>query len=157
MTFLEKQTDPTSFMHWRGDMQADYLYTNGVAGDRFFKHLKKKDTFLASRCPQCKKVFLPPRMFCEDCFCEIPEKGWLEVPAKGTVRLWTVAAINAHGEKLKEPRVIALIDIEKTDSAMLGLVKTKNLNKDLCGQKVKAVLKSKSKREGTMKDILYFK
>lgn len=81
----------------------------------------------------------------------------MEVPAKGTVRLWTVAAINAHGEKLKEPRVIALIDIEKTDSAMLGLVKTKNLNKDLCGQKVKAVLKSKSKREGTMKDILYFK
>jgi uncharacterized OB-fold protein len=157
MTFLEKQTDPTSFMHWRGDMQADYLYTNGVAGNRFFKHLKKKDTFLASRCPQCKKVFLPPRIFCEDCFCDIPDKSWLEVPSKGTVKLWTVATINAHGEKMAEPQVIALINIDKTDSVMLGKVKTKGINKDISGQKVKAVLRPKSKREGTLKDILYFK
>jgi uncharacterized OB-fold protein len=156
MTFLEKQTDPTSFMHWRGDMQADYLYTNGVAGNRFFQHLKKKNTFLASRCPQCKKVFLPPRMFCEDCFCDIPDRNWLEVPAKGTIRLWTVATLNAHGEKLAVPQVIAFIDIDKTDSSMLGIIETKNLNKDLQGQKVKAVLRPKSKREGTLKDILYF-
>ncbi|UCE37833.1 MAG: Zn-ribbon domain-containing OB-fold protein [Thermoplasmata archaeon] len=156
MTFLEKQSDPTSFMHWRGDMQADYLYTNGVAGNRFFAHLKKKDTFLASRCPQCKKVFMPPRMFCEDCFCDIPDKAWIEVPARGTVRVWTVATINAHGKKLKEPKVIALIDIDKTDSAMLGIIKTKNPDKDLFGQKVKAVLRPKKKREGTLKDILYF-
>ena len=157
MTFLEKQTDPTSPMHWRGDMQADYLYTSGVAGDKFFKHLKKKDTFLASRCPKCKKVFLPPRLFCEDCFCEIPDKNWIEVPTKGTVRLYTVATINAHGEKLLEPKVIALIDIDKTDGAMLGIIKTKDLNKDFLGAKVKAVLKPKNKREGTLKDILYFK
>jgi uncharacterized OB-fold protein len=156
MTFLEKQTDPTSFMHWRGDMQADYMYTNGVAGNRFFQHLKKKNTFLASRCPKCKKVYLPPRIFCEDCFCDIPDRGWHEVPAKGTIRLWTVATLNAHGEKLAAPQVIAFIDIDKTDSSMLGIVKTKNLDKDLFGQKVKAVLRPKSKREGTLKDILYF-
>lgn len=35
MGFLEKQTDPTSPMHWRGDMQADYFYPNGVAGINF--------------------------------------------------------------------------------------------------------------------------
>ena len=39
MTFFEKQTNPMSPMHWRGNMQADYLYTNGIAGDRFFKHV----------------------------------------------------------------------------------------------------------------------
>lgn len=156
MTFLEKQTDPTSFMHWRGDMQADYLYTSGVAGDRFFKNLMKKGTFLATRCPQCEKVLFPPRLFCEDCFVEIPEKGWLEVPPKGTVRLYTVATLDAHGNKMQEPKLIALIDIDKTDGAMLGILKTKNLKKNLYGVKVKAVLKPKSKREGTLKDILYF-
>ena len=67
MTFLEKQTNPEYPMHWRGDMQADYLYTNGAAGDRFFTNLKKKGTFLACKCPECNKVFLPPRMYCEDC------------------------------------------------------------------------------------------
>ena len=34
--------------------------------------------------------------------------------------------------------------------------KTKKLDKDLCGKKVKAVLRPKKKREGTMKDILYY-
>ena len=156
MTFLEKQTDPTSPMHWRGDMQADYLYTSGVAGNRFFKNLMKKGTFLTSRCPKCEKVFFPPRMFCEDCFCEIPDKAWKEVPARGTIRLYTVATLDAHGDKLPEPKVVALIDIDKTDGAILGIVKTKNLKKDLCGMKVKAVLKPKNKREGTLKDILHF-
>ena len=156
MTFLEKQTDPTSPMHWRGDMQADYMYTSGVAGDRFFKNLMKKGTFLATRCPECKKVLFPPRLYCEDCFVEIPDKGWFEVPARGTVRNFTVVVIDAHGDKLPQPKIVALIDIDKTDGALLGIIRTKNLNTDLTGKKVKAVLKSKSKREGTLKDILYF-
>ena len=157
MTFLEKQTDPTSFMHWRGDMQADYLYPSGVAGNKLFQHLKKKDTFLACKCPECNTVYFPPRLYCEDCFCEIPDKNWRQVPSSGAVRLWTVVAVNAHGKKLKEPRIVAMIDIDKTDSAMIGVVQVKDKDKDLEGAKVKAVLRPKTKREGTLKDILYFK
>lgn len=156
MTFLEKQTDPTTPMHWRGDMQADYLHPNGAAGDKFFQHLMKKDTFLACACPKCEKVYCPPRLYCEDCFVEIPDKEWREVPSKGKIRLYTTAMIDTHGKKLKEPKVIALVDIKDTDSSMLGIIKTKKTDKDLCGKKVKAKLRPKKKREGTMKDILYF-
>ena len=153
---LEKQTDPTSPMHWRGDMQADYMYTNGVAGDRFFRHLMEKDSFLATKCKKCGKVLFPARLYCEDCFQEISEADWLEVPAAGTIRVFTVATINAHGKKMEEPKIIALIDIDKTDGALLGIIKTKDLKRDFCGVKVKAVFKPKEKREGTLKDILYF-
>lgn len=159
MTFLEKQTDPTTPTHWRGDMQADYLYPSGAAGDKFFKHLMKNDTFLSSRCPKCEKVYCPPRLYCEDCFCDIPDEEWKEVPAEGKVRLFTVAAVNAHGKKLAEPRVIALVDIKNTDSSILGMIKTKEphkYDKDLCGKNVKAVLRPKKEREGTLKDILCF-
>ncbi len=45
MTFGEKQTDPTTPMHWRGNMQADYYYPNGIAGEKFFRHLMQMDTF----------------------------------------------------------------------------------------------------------------
>jgi uncharacterized OB-fold protein len=138
-------------------MQADYLYPNGVAGDKLFQHLKKNDTFLACKCPECKKVYFPPRLYCEDCFCEIPDKAWRQVPSSGTVRLWTVVALDAHGKKLEKPKIVAMIDVDKTDSAMLGIVQVKDKNKDLEGVKVKAVLRPKSKREGTLKDILYFK
>lgn len=153
---LEKQTDPTSPMHWRGDMQADYMYPNGVAGDRFFRHLMEKDSFLATKCKECGKVLFPARLYCEDCFQEISEGDWLEVPATGIVRVFTVATINAHGKKMEEPKIIALIDIDKTDGALLGIIKTKDLKRDFCGVKVKAVFKLKEKREGTLKDILYF-
>ena len=87
MTFVEKQTDPTSPMHWPGDMQADYLYPSGVAGDRFFKHIMKNDSFLAAKCSKCNKTYFPPRLYCEDCFCEIPENDWFEVPSAGTIKL----------------------------------------------------------------------
>jgi len=157
MTFFDKQTDPTSPMHWRGDMQADYLYPSGVAGDKFFKHIKENDSFLASKCLKCKKVFFPPRMYCEDCFCEISDKDWFEVPASGTVELFTVVKIDTYGEKLEKPRVVGFINIDTTDGALLGIIETDILDENLLGKKVEAVFKPKNIREGTLKDILFFK
>ncbi len=156
MTYGEKQTDPTAPMHWRGDMQADYMYPSGIAGDKFFNHLKQKDSFLATKCTKCAKVLFPPRLYCEDCFEEIPDTNWIEVPSSGTVRIYTVAKLNAHGEKMQEPRVIAMIDIDNTDGAILGIIKTNDYEKDFSGLKVKANLRPKGKREGTLKDILYW-
>jgi uncharacterized OB-fold protein len=143
-------------MHWRGDMQADYLYPSGIAGDKFFKHIMKNDSFLATKCSKCNKVFFPPRLYCEDCFCEIPENEWIEVPATGKIKLFTVAAIDTYGEKLKKPRVIGMINIDKTDGALLGIIKTDDPNEKLHGVQVEAVFKPKNQREGTLKDILYF-
>ena len=151
---FEKQTDATTPMHWRGNMQADYIYPNGFAGNKFFMHLMKKDTFLATKCKKCEKIFFPPRMYCEDCFVEIPNEDWMEVPATGTIRLFTVATLNTLGKKLETPKVVALIDIDNTNGAMLGVIKTNDLNKDFSGAKVKAILKPVSEREGTLKDIV---
>lgn len=157
MTFYEKQTDPTSPMHWRGNMQADYFYTSGVAGDKLFKHLMKNDSFLASKCPKCKKIFFPPRIYCEDCFVDIPDEEWIEVPKTGRVKLHTTVTIDTYGEKLKDPKVVGLIKIDNTDCSILGIIETDSLDKDLCGMHFEAVLRPKGKREGTLKDILYFK
>ncbi|MHA2185094.1 MAG: Zn-ribbon domain-containing OB-fold protein [Promethearchaeota archaeon] len=157
MGSLEKQTDPTSPMHWRGDMQADYFYPSGIAGDRFFRHLMQNDSFLVDSCPKCNKIYCPPRLYCEDCFEEIPDNSWKEVPSVGTVRLYTVAKLDAHGEKMKSPKIIALIDIDGTNGAMLGTIDSNDFEKDFTGIKVKAILRPKEKREGTIKDILHYK
>ena len=156
MTFVEKQTDPTTPMHWAGDMQADYLYPSGIAGDKLFKHIMKKDSFLASKCTKCNKTYFPPRIYCEDCFSEIPENEWIEVPATGTIKLHTVVTIDSYGEKLESPKVIGMINIDNTDGSLLAVIKTENIDEDLRGKEVKAVFQSQGKREGTLKDILYF-
>jgi uncharacterized OB-fold protein len=157
MTFFEKQTDPTTPMHWPGNMQADYMYPNGRGGNKFFKHIMKNDTFLAAKCPKCNKTFFPPKIYCEDCFVEIPENDWFEIPATGKIKLHTVATINTYGENLEEPRIIGMIDIDKTNGAILGIIQTNNPDEKLQGVEVKAVFKPKNEREGTLKDILYFK
>jgi uncharacterized OB-fold protein len=135
-------------------MQADYFYPSGIAGDKFFKHIMENDSFLATKCSKCKKVLFPPRLYCEDCFEEIPESDWIEVPSTGTIKLYTVAMLNAHGEKLEKPKVVAYINIDNTDGSLLGIINTSDFNKDFHGVKVKAVFKAKGTREGTLKDIL---
>jgi uncharacterized OB-fold protein len=156
MTFLEKQTDPTTPMHWFGNMQADYLYTSGRAGDKFFKHLRDNERFLASKCPTCNTVFLPPRLYCEDCFCEIPEDMWTENPATGKIMISTIVSIDTYGKKLDPPIVVGMINIDNTDSTLLGIIHTEKLNESFQGKHVHAVFKPKKKREGTLKDILYY-
>ncbi len=61
--------------------------------------------------------------------------------------MFTLAPLIAHSEKLRLPKVIALIDIEETTSIMLGIVKTKDYKKGFTCVKVKVVLRSKDKRE----------
>jgi uncharacterized OB-fold protein len=157
MTFFEKQTDPTTPMHWRGNMQADYLYPNGAAGDKFFKHIMKNNSFLAAKCSKCNKTYFPPRLYCEDCFCEIPESGWIEVPPTGTIKLSTVVVLDTYGNKLGKPKVVGMINIDNTDGNLLGIIDTDNYDEILVGKKVEAVFKPKNQREGTLKDIICFK
>ena len=61
-----------------------------------------------------------------------------------------------NGEKLEEPIIIGMINIDGTDGAILGVIKTDDIDEELRGKKVKAVFKSIKKREGTLKDIFYF-
>lgn len=156
MTFLEKHTDPRDPMHWRGNMQADYFYPNGIAGDRFFKHIMNYDSFLASSCPQCHKTFFPPRKYCEDCFCEIPASAWKEIPATGKIKIYTIVTIDTYGERLKIPKIIAMIAIDDTDCMFMGVIETDSIDEDFDDMKVKAVFKPMKEREGTLKDVLYF-
>ena len=156
MTFVEKQTDLPTPMHWPGNMQADYFYPNGKAGDKLFKHIMKNDSFLSSKCPKCNKKYFPPRLYCEDCFCDITEDNWTEVPATGIVKNYTIVSIDTYGEKLEKPKIIGMINIQNTDSILLGVIESDNIDEDLRGKQVKAVFQPKEKREGTLKDILYF-
>ena len=91
MTFLERTTDPRKHRVWEGHMEADYIYTSGVAGERFFVALRDEGRLLASRCTSCHLDYLPARLFCEDCFAELTE--FVDVPGEGRVKAVTVAHV----------------------------------------------------------------
>jgi uncharacterized OB-fold protein len=150
MTHHDKKVSPKQ---WVGDMEADYIYPTGIAGDKFFKELKKSGQLVASECGKCGTTYVPPRMYCENCFVEI--ETWKTLPPEGTVTTFTIASLDEKNQKLPEPRIWAHIKIG--DGGLvhnLGDVEPGNIK---IGMKVQAVLKPEANRKGEISDILYFK
>src|SRR3989441_12098250 len=106
MTFLGRTTDARKVRHWEGDVEADHIYTSGVAGERFFIALRDEGRMLASRGTVCKLDYLPPRMFCEDCFAELTE--YVDVAQAGRVAAVTVAHVDRNRAELSHPPVWAV-------------------------------------------------
>ncbi|MFQ5837702.1 MAG: Zn-ribbon domain-containing OB-fold protein [Thermoplasmata archaeon] len=139
---------------WRGDMEAFYVYTAGLAGDRFFREIRDNERLMGTYCPDCDVIYLPPRIYCETCFSELAE--WEEVTNKGVVDTFTVAYVNDKGEKLPRPVVWALV---RFPGVRGGLIHYVNLPEEdvRVGMEVEVVYKRRGHRQGSIVDILYFK
>lgn len=141
---MKKVEKNIEIRHWKGEIPVYFLYTAGVAGERFFQGLKE-GKLLASRCPQCGKRYIPPRIYCEECLSEI--EGFFEVEPLGTVESFTEVYLTSDEKRLKEPVLLVLTRIEGTDCALL----LKGLGKVKMGDRVKVVFEEE--RKGRMEDI----
>ena len=150
MTFLDRTRDARKFRHWEGNMEADYIYTSGVAGERFFVALRDEGRLLASRCTACGFDYLPARLFCEDCFAEITES--VEVPREGRVAAVSVAHLDRTGVRLSHPQVWAFVTFRGIRG---GLVHRLLVPPDRAraGLAVRPKLKPKGDRVGAITDI----
>ena len=152
---LDKISDPREIKHWLGHMETDYVYTHGVAGEKFFNEFKKNGRIMGTKCKQCGIVFVPPRMYCERCFEKLEE--WIDVGKKGVVHTYTIAYIDMDGCKLKEPIIYAFVKIDNTNGGLVHKLGEVNQEKVEIGMRVEAVFKPKQQREGSINDIKYFK
>ena len=151
MTFLQRTTDVTRLRHVGVDMSVDYIYTSGIAGETFFKALRDEGRILAVHCPVCKVNQLPPRMFCEGCFTEL--KDFVEVPQEGRVAAVTVARVDRRGRPLPTPEVYAFVKFKGIQEG--GLIHRLLVlpEKAKPGLVVRARLKPREARTGTILDI----
>lgn len=151
MTFLERTTDVKRLRHWDVDMSVDYIYTSGIAGERFFAALRDEGRILAVHCPVCKDNQLPPRPFCERCFTELTE--YVDVPSEGRVQAMTVARLDRRGEPMPSPDVYAFVTFEGIRRG--GLIHRLLVPPEAAktGMTVRARLKPKDARTGNILDI----
>ncbi len=154
MTFLERSREPEAHKHWYGDMEASYLYSTGIAGERFFTTLRDKGKILGATCPECKKTILPPRMYCEVCFSEMGD--WVDVGKVGKVDTFSVAQVDINGNPMEEPVVYGLIRFPKVEGGLVHIITAKP-EKVKIGMRVKARLRPKKERTGSILDIECFK
>ena len=103
---------------------------------RFFRGLERSK-LLATRCasPKCaeKRLWLPPRTACPDCWHDM---DWVEAPQIGTIFTYTV--VTYPGELFKLPPGTPLISVE-IKNVCTKLMSWLKEGKPKFGMKVKAV------------------
>src|SRR5437879_10143390 len=135
-----------------------YSWAAGVAISRFLDELKE-GRIVARKCSQCQRILVPPRMYCEQCYR--PTDEWVEVNDTGTINTYSVSHVAADASRLKEPLVVAVVDIDGASPGMGILHLLEEVEPDPVkihiGMKVKAVWKPKEERQGAITDIKYFR
>lgn len=138
-----------------GTIPMEYVYTAGAALEPFFRDLRDKGELWGTECQICEIVYFPPTHFCEMCFERIDKR--VKLPEHGTLESFTTAHYDHLGRKLEEPVTWGLIKLEGTHTTfvhrLLGYEKDFSLPRDELGIRVKAKLKPKGKRTGSMDDI----
>ncbi len=82
----------------------------------FFRALRDEKRFVATRCPRCGEVTLPPRPHCTACrgACD-----WVEVGPMGTVVASTTLHFGSSASGGKPPFACAYVRLDGCDTAML--------------------------------------
>lgn len=132
-----------------------YAWDTGEAIGRYLAELKN-GRLIARRCHRCRRIMIPPRMFCERCFR--PTDEWAYVKDTGTVNTFSLCYVSWDVQRLKRPEIPAVIEIDGASPGMgimhiLGNVNPKAVH---VGMKVRAVWKPPAQRTGTITDIAYF-
>jgi uncharacterized OB-fold protein len=132
-----------------------YSWDTGEAVSRFLAELKN-GKIIARKCKSCGRTLIPPRMFCERDF--VPTDEWVYVKDTGTVKTYSISYLAADASRLREPIVVAVVDIDGASDGMGMLHILKGVSKDQIriGMRVKAVWKPKAKRRGAITDIDHF-
>ncbi|MGH2724704.1 MAG: Zn-ribbon domain-containing OB-fold protein [Actinomycetota bacterium] len=137
-------------------VDARYAWDTGIAVSEFLRGLKD-GRILARTCRECRRILVPPRMFCEQCFR--PTDRWVELQDTGRVNTFSICYIRWDMVKLDEPEIPAVIEIDGASPGIgimhkLGEVKPDDVR---VGLEVEAVWKAEEEREGSILDIRYFR
>jgi uncharacterized protein len=151
MTFLERTTDVRKLRHWDVDMSVDYIYTSGIAGEKFFATLRDEGRILAVHCPVCNVNQLPATMFCESCFTKLTD--YVDVPLEGKVAAMTTVHVDRLGQPLERAETYVFVKFKGIERGGLIHRLIAPVDRAKAGLPVRIRLKPRSARTGTILDI----
>jgi uncharacterized OB-fold protein len=132
----------------------EYTMYAGTAQKRFLRGLQH-GRLLAQRCPNCTKVYIPPRGSCPT--CAVPTREEVEVADKGTVTTFCVVDLPFYGQAVEIPYVCASILLDGADIPFFALIQEVPATDVRMGMRVKAVWEDSDKRQPSFTAIKYFK
>ncbi len=140
-------------------LDCEYTWDAGVAIGRYLQELKN-GRIIGRECDECRRILVPPRMFCEICWR--PNDRWVYVKDTGTVNTFSICYVNWDASRIEPghpPHLPAVIELDGATKMIgimhiLGEVDPQAIK---IGMKVKAVWKPEEERTGAITDIKYFK
>jgi uncharacterized OB-fold protein len=135
---------------WTDKIPFRYEYTAGVAGQRFLEGLRRGE-LLAGECERCGKRYLPPKMYCVDCFGPITKFG--AVGPRGKVAALTESWVDFQGRRRSSPVMMAFVNFTGVIGGIIHTVEGSALR---IGSNVEAKFVPEHARKGSLLDIENF-
>lgn len=146
-------------IHVPGHWDIEYDYSAGETASYFLRTLRDKEQILGKQCPECERVLVPPRGFCERCFTDTED--WVEVGPDGRIESFTVVPEDL-GTGPDAPFALAYVQLDGADTAMVNLIEGLDLNDPdkaaeqlAVGTRVTAIFEPKDEREARITDFHY--
>jgi hypothetical protein len=151
---FEKLTKPSEVRRWPGSIPVSHRYTAGLAGERFFRALRDKGVFLATRCESCGVTYCPASAFCPRCLS--PLNDYFEVGPGGVLESFTVVYRDLDEKPLDEPVVVGLIRLDGADTVLVHRVDASDRAVLEIGLPVHPQFEAKASRSGSLNDVKHF-
>lgn len=131
-----------------------YTWHAGKAGSRFYQELRDNCHICGTKCPQCSRVYVPPRETCQRCYRVMDE--WVEVSDTGTLLTFTVTRYAVPGIQPQEaPFATGIVKLDGADTGLVHLLGGIEVGSFQVGMRMQAVFREK--RQGNYLDIEYFR
>lgn len=148
-------TDPIEEQPY--ELHLDYQHAYGPFYGRLFDELATSRRILGVRCPECRRVLLPPREYCDECY--VPTDIWVDLPDTGELKAFSVIHLEFVGQKYDPPYVYAEIVLDGASTRLIHVIGGIDVEKapELLspGMRVRAVWRD-DVRVGTLEDITHF-
>ncbi len=138
----------------RTPIRLDYTIAAGEAPSRFLRGLTR-GKILGQRCPQCEKVYVPPRGGCPA--CGVPTREDVELSDKGTITTFCVVNIPFAGAAVQIPYVCASVLLDGADVTLFHLVQDVPVEEVRMGMRVQAVWAPPEELAPTLESIKHFR
>ena len=131
-----------------------YRYTPGQAPSRFLNGMQD-GRVLGERCPECRKVYVPPRGACP--VDGVATSETVELGNTGTVTSFCIVNVAMGGDHIDIPFASALVLLDGADIPVFGLIQEMPHDEVRMGLRVEAVWKDESEWETSFENIKWWR
>ncbi|MER5393782.1 OB-fold domain-containing protein [Saccharopolyspora sp. NPDC002686] len=148
------EEDPEPVTMITSPVHLHYQHSASPEESRYLRGLAE-GRLLGQRCPECGKVYIPPRGACPT--DGVPTEEEVELPDTGIVTTFCIVNVPFLGQRIKPPYVSAYVLLDGADIPFLHLVLGCAADEVRMGMRVRAEWKPREEWNYTLQNIDHFR